>query len=229
MCKGVSCRRYHDYRTGGYAVKKKRWCDYLWIAELLYLCLGLFNILFAWLGMLFFTIPLLIALFGGGKAYCNRYCGRGQLLGLLGGRWKLSRNAPPPKFLRSRWFRYGFLAFFMTMFSLMLFSTYQVFTGAELSKTVTLLWVFKLPWQWPQVDGVAPWLAQFAFGFFGVMLTSTVLGILTMVLFRPRSWWTYCPMGTLTQGICKLKYRKEEKAHGGAREEGCRASETLSQ
>ena len=52
-------------------MKKKRWSDYLWIAELLYLFLGLFNILFAWLGMLFFTIPLLIAVFGGGKAYCK--------------------------------------------------------------------------------------------------------------------------------------------------------------
>ena len=79
-------------------MKQKKWYSYLWIVELLYLCLGLFNILFAWLGMLFFTIPLLIAVFGGGKAYCNRYCGRGQLLGLLGEKLKLSRNAPPPKF-----------------------------------------------------------------------------------------------------------------------------------
>lgn len=53
-------------------LKKKRWSDYLWIAELCYLFLGLFNILFAWLGMLFFCIPLLVAIFGGSKAYCNR-------------------------------------------------------------------------------------------------------------------------------------------------------------
>ncbi len=33
--------------------KKKKWSDFLWIAELGYLCLGFFNILFAWLGMLF--------------------------------------------------------------------------------------------------------------------------------------------------------------------------------
>lgn len=46
---------------------KKRWSDYLWIAELCYLILGLFNILFAWLGLLFFTIPLLIAVVGGSK------------------------------------------------------------------------------------------------------------------------------------------------------------------
>ena len=29
---------------------KKHWYDYLWIASLLYLVLGFFNILFAWLG-----------------------------------------------------------------------------------------------------------------------------------------------------------------------------------
>ena len=54
-------------------MKKRKWSNYLWVVELLYLCLGLFNILFAWLGMLFFTIPLLVAVFGGSKAYCNRY------------------------------------------------------------------------------------------------------------------------------------------------------------
>ena len=35
-------------------MRKKRWFEYLWIAELAYLFLGLFNILFAWLGMLFY-------------------------------------------------------------------------------------------------------------------------------------------------------------------------------
>ena len=37
------------------------------------------------------------------------------------------------------------------------------------------------------------------------MLTSPVLGLLTMVLFKPRSWCVYCPMGTMTQLICKAK------------------------
>ncbi|ODU54811.1 MAG: hypothetical protein ABT01_07640 [Clostridium sp. SCN 57-10] len=200
---------------------KKNWHEYLWIAELLYLVLGLSNILFAWLGMLFFAIPLLVAVFSGSKAYCNRYCGRGQLLGHLGGKLKLSRNAPPPRFLRSRWFRYGFLTFFMAMFGLMLFSTYQVFTGAPLRETVTILWMFKLPWQWVAVGMVSPWIAQFAFGFFGVMLTSTVLGLVTMVLFRPRSWCVYCPMGTMTQGICSLKQGKECDGCGRTGKEDC--------
>jgi hypothetical protein len=212
MCEDLSCRSYYSHGKERDGMKK--WYNYLWIGELLYLALGLVNILFAWLGMIFFVTPLLFAIIGGNKVYCAKYCGRGQLFGLLGGKLKLSRNIVPPKFLRSRWFRYGFLAFFMAMFGLMIFGTYSVFAGADLKHTVTLLWVFRLPWQWAEVSMVSPGIAQFAFGFFGVMLTSTILGLITMLSFRSRSWCVYCPMGTMTQGICKLRNGKESDANG---------------
>ncbi len=186
-------------------VKTKKWHEYLWIASSLYLILGLFNILFAWLGLICFITPLAISVVRGNKAYCGKYCGRGQLFELMGNKLGLSRKKNPPKFLYSKWFRYGFLAFFMTMFGLMLFATYKVFAGADVKQAVTLLWTFKLPWQWADVPLVTPWIRQFAFGFYSVMLTSTVLGFLTMALFKPRSWCVYCPMGTMTQGICMLK------------------------
>lgn len=187
---------------------KKHWYDYLWIVSLTYLVLGFFNILFAWLGLLCFFIPLILALAGADKAYCNRYCGRGQLFSLLGGRFGLSRKATPPRFLSSRWFRYGFLIFFLVMFCQMLWNTYLVFAGTQsLREAVTLLWTFRLPWHWAYPEtAAAPWVIQFAYGFYSVMLTSTVLGLITMVLCRPRSWCVYCPMGTMTQMICRAKH-----------------------
>ncbi|MFR4351061.1 MAG: 4Fe-4S binding protein [Roseburia sp.] len=191
--------------------KKKRWYDYLWVVSATYLALGFFNILFAWLGLICFCVPLLISIVKGNKAYCNRYCGRGQLFEVLGGRLGLSRNKDVPGFLKTKWFRYGFLTFFMAMFLNMIFSTYLVFVGTNgLKEVVKLLWTFKLPWQFAyRGNAVAPWAAQFAFGFYSVMLTSTVLGLITMLLFKPRSWCVYCPMGTMTQGICQLKHREE--------------------
>lgn len=186
-------------------MNKKKWYDYLWIFSILYLALGFFNILFAWLGLACFITPLAISIAGGGKAYCNKYCGRGQLFELLGGNLGISRKKNPLKFLYSKWFRYGFLTFFMTMFCLMIYNTYLVFGGLELKEAVTLLWVFRLPWQWTNTAMVSPWIAQFAFGFYGVMLTSTVLGLITMILFKPRSWCVYCPMGTMTQMISKIR------------------------
>ena len=187
-------------------MKKRRWYDFLWIASLLYLTLGFFNIPFAWLGLLCFFIPLLLAAAGKGKAYCNRYCGRGQLFGLLGGGLGLSRKKDIPRFLRSKGFRYGFLLFFLVMFGQMLWSTWLVARGARsLQEAVTLLWTFRLPWQWAYHGGAEAWAAQFAFGFYSVMLTSTILGVLTMMLWKPRSWCVYCPMGTMTQLICRAK------------------------
>ncbi|AFS77809.1 hypothetical protein Curi_c07360 [Gottschalkia acidurici 9a] len=191
--------------------KKKSWYDYLYIATATYLILGMFNILFAWLGMICFAVPLIISLTGGGKNYCNIYCGRGQLLHLLGNKFKLSRNKHMPKFMRSNIFRYGFLVFFLTMFLIMLFNTYLVFAGAnELREVITILWTWKLPWQWVNTSFVSPWIAQFAFGFYSIMLTSTILGIVTMILYKPRSWCVYCPMGTMTQGISILKKKVKE-------------------
>lgn len=185
---------------------KKKWHEYLWVFSALYILLGFFNILFAWIGLICFAIPLIFAIVAGNKNYCNKYCGRGQLFQILGGKLKLSRNKDIPKWLRSKWFRYGFLIFFMSMFFNMIFSTYLVFAQVkDLKEFITLLWTIKLPWHWAYSSNVSGWIAQFAFGLYSVMLTSTVLGMITMLVYKPRSWCVYCPMGTMTQGICKVK------------------------
>lgn len=191
---------------------KKPWYDYLWIASLLYLILGFVNIMFALLGLICFIVPIMISVIKGNKVYCNKYCGRGQLFQLIGSNFGLSRKKSIPKFIKSKWFRYGFLIFFFTMFFTMLFNTYLVFSGAKnLSQVVKLLWTFKLPWNFAYHGTVfSQGVAQFAFGFYSVMLTSTVLGFITMFLFKPRSWCVYCPMGTMTQLICKIKNSDEE-------------------
>ena len=163
--------------------RKRPWYEYLWIVTPIYLGLGFFNILFAWLGMIFFCLPLMIALAGGGKLYCNRYCDRGRFFALLGGKLGLSRRRPTPRWLGSRWFRYGFLIFFFAMFFQMLFTTYLVGAGQqELGQTVKLFWTFRLPWHWAYHGTLfAPWVAQFAFGFYSLMLTSTLIGFIATV------------------------------------------------
>ena len=185
----------------------RHWYDYLWIASMTYLILGFFNIMFAWLGLICFLVPLAISIVTGSKLYCNRYCGRGQLFSILGNKLHLSPGRPVPRWMKSKAFRYGFLIFFLFMFCQMLFNTWLVFRGASgLKQVVTVLWTFRLPWNHAyHAEGVPLWMSQFAFGFYSVMLTSTILGLATMVLFRPRSWCVYCPMGTMTQMICKAQ------------------------
>lgn len=191
-------------------MKKKHWNDYLWLWTILYFALGFFNILFAWLGMIDFLVPIFVALFGGNKGFCNHYCGRGQLFQQLGGCMKCSRNKPAPKWLSAKWFRYGFLVFFLTMFGSMVFQPYLVMAGAgNLGEAIKLLWLFRVPWGWAYTAGtVADSVAQFAFGFYSLMLTSTIIGLVVMAFFKPRTWCTFCPMGTMTQTICKIKARE---------------------
>ena len=97
-------------------MRSKKWYDYLWIWTIGYFVLGFFNILFAWLGMIDFLLPLFIAIFGGNKFFCNHLCGRGQLFTVIPKALKCSRQKPAPSWLSSKWFRYGFLIFFLTMF-----------------------------------------------------------------------------------------------------------------
>ena len=93
------------------------------------------------------------------------------------------------------------------MFGNMVFQTYLVAAGARgLREAIKLLWMFRVPWGWAYTAGAAAdWVAQFSFGFYSIMLTSTIIGMAVMALFKPRTWCTFCPMGTMTQMICKLK------------------------
>ncbi|MBP9627480.1 MAG: 4Fe-4S binding protein [Synergistaceae bacterium] len=160
------------------------------------------------MGMGCFLTPLLLSLSKKGKVYCNKFCGRGQLFTLLGDKYKLSAYRETPSFLRSHWFRYGFLAFFMLTFVNMLYLTYLVFSNTySVEESLTLLWVFSLPWNWAIRTDVSPWITQFSVGLYGIMMTSLLLGITSMLLFKPRSWCAYCPVGTMTQIIAKLMYR----------------------
>lgn len=163
--------------------------------------------------MVDFLLPLILAAFGGNKFFCNHLCGRGQLYCKLGGDLKCFRNKPTPKWMASKWFRYGFLIFFLAMFGNMVFQTYLVASGSEnLREAIKLFWTFRIPLGWTYSGSIFPdWVAQFSFEFYSLMLTSLLIGLIVMIFFKPRTWCTFCPMGTMTQAICKLRNRKRGK------------------
>ena len=180
----------------------------MWLWPVVYFSLGFFNILFAWLGIVEFMLPLLFAVFGGNKYFCNKLCGKGQLFALL----KKTGN-PAPRWVSSRVFRYAFLAFFMVMFANVIYQTWLVYGGVRsLHETVRVMWAFSVPFGWAYTAGTtSEWIAQFSFGLYGLMLTSEIIGLVVMMVWRPRTWCTFCPMGTMTQIICELKARKNKK------------------
>ena len=134
--------------------------------------------------MIDFILPLIFAIVGGNKWFCNNMCGRGQLFWVLGRNLKCSRKKQAPKWISSKYFRYGFLVFFLTMFGTMVFQTYMVFSGAQsLRKAIKLFWTFRVPWKWAYNGSIFPdWVAQFGFGFYSLMLTSTLIGLIVGVI-----------------------------------------------
>ena len=89
------------------AKKVQHWYDYLWLWPIIYFVLGFFNILFAWLGMIDFMVPVLLALFGGNKLFCNCFwqswaaSGSGRVTALRRSFW--SPNGSASAFYASLW------------------------------------------------------------------------------------------------------------------------------
>ena len=96
---------------------------------------------------------------------------------------------------------------FLIMFGNMVFQTYLVGAGAaSLRETIKLFWTIRVPWGWSYTAGTVPdWIAQYSFGLYSLMLTSLLIGLIVMVFYKPRSWCAFCPMGTMTQGICRIR------------------------
>ncbi len=102
---------------------ERHWYDWLWVPIVVSWLLPLYAIQFVWITFGVMAVSLGITLVTNSKAYCNKYCGRGQFHQLLGGRFGLSLNRRPSKFLRSRWFRLGFLALFLLRFGMLAVSS----------------------------------------------------------------------------------------------------------
>ena len=102
------------------------------------------------------------------------------------------------------------------MFFQMLWTTYLVGAGAQdLREFVKLFWTIRMPWDWAyHGTAFAPWVAQFAFGFYSLMLTSMLIGLIAMALYKPRAWCVFCPMGTMTQIVSRLRAGKPEEEQG---------------
>ena len=99
------------------------------------------------------------------------------------------------------------MIFFLTMFGNMVFQTYLVAAGAaSLRETIKLFWTFRVPWGWTYTAGtVADWVAQFSFGFYSLMLTSLLLGLIVMVLYKPRTW---CAFGNHDAGYLQAEKQR---------------------
>ncbi|CAI3549398.1 hypothetical protein CNEO3_510009 [Clostridium neonatale] len=61
-----------------------------------------------------------------------------------------------------------------------------------------------------KLTNVNPWIAQFAFDFYSILIISTLLGFISIILFKQKSCCVYCHIRTITQEICIIKNKSNK-------------------
>ena len=179
---------------------KNGWIKYSYLFTILFFILGLFNIVFAWLGFLCLIMPFVFVIKDNKKTWCQSYCPRSNLFSRLFSKIGAKRTAP--KWLTDGRGKQIMLTYFSINLLMIFLSTFMVFLDkrAPLEK-VRFLIAFQLPWTMPNLldIGVVPgWVVHLGFRAYSMMVTTTIIGLLVGYLYRPKSWCVICPMGTLS-------------------------------
>jgi polyferredoxin len=186
------------------------WRRYSFILTIAFFVLGFFNILFAWLGFLCLLFPFVLLMKNKRKTWCQDYCPRANLFGVLFRNRSLTGKAGPKWLIRGEVKGYVLIYFFSNIF-LLIMSTLMVLIGRmEPINIIRFLIAFKLPWEIPQFlnfGSFPDWTIHLSFRIYSIMFTTTVLGLLLDWIFRPRTWCTVCPINTISD----LVLRKSEK------------------
>lgn len=180
---------------------RQEWKKYTFVITLMFFALGLFNILFAWLGFVCLILPFVLLAKNNRKTWCQDYCPRANLFGVIFRNRSLT-GRQGPKWLtqgKVKWFVLVYFAFNLLVLTL---STIMVFSGkrAPLEK-IRFLLAFELPWKIPQLlnfESFPDWAVHLSFRMYSMMLTTTVLGLLLAWIFKPRTWCTICPVNTVS-------------------------------
>lgn len=153
------------------------------------------------LGLLLIPIMLTLVVLGflKGKYWCGNLCPHGSLFDKI--LLPLSPNSKIPNFLTSKYMKTAFFIFYMVMFSSRLVKAFE---------------------SW----GSMSFLDKLGFVFAANYLIPTIVGSTLALFVNPRSWCTFCPMGTFEQLAYKLGTltglnRKTDKKVTAAQPEKC--------
>ena len=179
---------------------------YLFLITLSFFASGLINIHFSLLGLVCMTLPIILLLKDRKKTWCQGYCPRASLFTSCGKAKKWNARNTPLFFIKGK-MKWIMLAYFITSLILILMSTLAVAKGNRSPMEHLRFLIFlPLPFQVPQMfdlPTIAPWLTHLSYRFYSMMMTTTVLGIILALLYKPRTWCTICPIATVSDVILK--------------------------
>jgi hypothetical protein len=184
---------------------KRNLTDWIFLGTILFFLLSFVNILFAWLGLICMITPFIMAYKTGKKPWCTSYCPRSSLFTKALSKISLGKN-PPKGLLTKETGKFVIQLFCINLFFATM-STFMVASGRMPPMLYPRFFVvIPIPVALPQLIEIAApaFLVHASYRIFSIMMTSTIIGLVLGILYRPRAWCAICPIQTLTTPI-KLK------------------------
>jgi len=177
----------------------------LFIVTLLYFALGFINIHFSLAGFVCMIFPFALLFKNTNKTWCQGYCPRANLYSHLG-KTTSKFSFKTPKFFITGSMKWIMLGYFCLSLFIIIFSTIKVSQGMPALENLRFLLIFPFEGM-PQMVRIEsfPWLLHLSYRFYSMMMTTTILGLIMALIFRPRTWCTVCPIASVSDIYLKSK------------------------
>lgn len=179
---------------------------YLFLITVSFFVLGLINIHFSLFGILCMILPFILLRKEHKKTWCQGYCPRAGLYSTCG-KSKKWKPLPTPRFLISKDMRWIMLVYFGISLFFILMSTLGVVKGMKPAMEYLRFFIlFPLPFEMPQlldIINLSPWLTHLSYRIYSMMMTTTILGLLLAMFYKPRTWCAICPISTISDTLLK--------------------------
>lgn len=179
---------------------------YLFLITLTFFALGFVNIHFSLTAIICMTLPIILLLKDRKKTWCQGYCPRASLYSTCGKSKKWNSLRSPRFFIEGK-MKWIMLIYFGISLTVILMSTIGVARGMRPAmEYLRFFIIIPIPYKMPQLLDMlefAPWLTHLSYRFYSMMMTTTVLGLILALIYKPRTWCTICPISTVSDVILK--------------------------
>lgn len=179
---------------------------YLFLITLSFFALGFINIHFALLGLLCMVLPLILLVRYKQKTWCQGYCPRASLFTTFGKLTPKSSYKTPMLFIKGN-MKWIMLAYFGINLFIITVSTLKVANGSMPPMNyLRFLLAIPLVGEMPQLvefGTISLWITHLSYRFYSMMMTTTFLGLILALIYKPRTWCTICPIATVSDVYIK--------------------------
>lgn len=175
---------------------------YLFLITLVFFALGFINIHLALLGLACMVLPLVLLFLDKRKTWCQGFCPRASLYTTCGKLTAKHSRKTPLFFIKGN-MKWIMLAYFGVSLFIIIMSTIKVASGSISSMNyLRFLLMIPLTGEMPQLiefTNITPWVTHLSYRFYSMMMTTTFLGFLLALIYKPRTWCTICPIATISE------------------------------